>query len=158
MARRVQILAPGAHRSRAHRGMIGREIWIMPNLDRWLAPRRGGDPAGDDDAAAPVPSEAERLAEIRREREIHQRLVAELARRGPEATAEDVYGTVVADVERRDVSTSAVATPVGAPPDNDSGAATPAWAEALIEEQRATNRRLSRLVKLLERREDRPGS
>ena len=134
---------------------------MMPNWQGLIGRRAAGkatDAPSSEDASEsgapsqPAPRLVDTLSAIQRERELHRRLVAEMERRGAEATADDLYEQVAAEWEHGQAGTSdAVPQPSPA-----AGASlfgdTPGWAAALLEEQRSTNRLLARLVELVEAR------
>ena len=127
------------------------EDWSLSAWGRWL-PRRGSEPTTEPAEGDPAPAGlGEAIVAIRREREIHALLVAEMARRGPETTADDLYDEVAAAWDRDHQppsspgATGATVAAAGEP----VSAGTPEWAQQLLDEQRETNRLLGILVERL---------
>ena len=134
---------------------------MMPNWQGLIGRRGAGkstDAPSADDASGSggPPQESQRLADtlsaIQRERELHRRLVAEMERRGAEATADDLYEQVAAELERGQVTTTDVVPHRSSAAADSPVSGTPEWAAALLEEQRTTNRLLARLLELAEAR------
>ena len=129
------------------------EGWNLSTWGRWLPGRRSSDPeAASGGSPGGAPSLGDSLATVRREREIHVLLVAEMERLGPEVTADDLYERIAAQWDRDH--------PAAAPPETSQPApatsrtpsgqgVTPGWAAELLEEQRETNRLLGRLLERL---------
>lgn len=130
----------------------------MGTLQRFFGGRQpeGGGIARDESppAASSSASSGETYAAIRRERELHRLMLVEMERRGPEATAEEVYDELAArwDAEHASVAPGGATAAAGQPAQGAAVAPEemPAWAVKLLEEQRATNDLLRRLVALLE--------
>lgn len=170
MAGLPALLAGRTLRSRP--GRVSFEGWIVPAWGRRPQGRDPGAESASEAAASSVASsEAEgettlggSLVAIRREREIHAMLLAELDRRGDEATADELYDEIAArwDLAHQaagPTAVAAVAAPAEGPAPQTAQASDigprPGWAAELLEEQRATNRLLLRLVELVESREGR---
>lgn len=134
---------------------------MMPNWQGLIGRRGAGkatdapsseDVSGSDVPPAETPRLADTLSAIQRERELHRRLVEEMERRGAEATADDLYEQVAAELERGQAATSDAVPRASTVAAARTGTDTPAWAAALLEEERTTNRLLARLVELAEAR------
>jgi len=128
------------------------EDWSLSAWGRWLPRRRS---KGADDAAPeqtrPV-GLGDSIVAMRRDLQIHSLLVAEMERRGPETTADDLYDEVAAAWDRAHATppASEPRSAADAPPTAGSRG-TPHWAQHLLHEQRETNRLLTELLESLRR-------
>lgn len=137
----------------------------VANMQRFFGrTRRGTDAEGSGSSERrPARPGAGGYAAIVRERELHAMILAEMERRGPEATAEELYEQVAEEWDRRH------GAPASERPDEPAGSTAPAargfdpssldagsleagWVAQLLEEQRTTNLLLARVIELLERR------
>ena len=127
------------------------EDWNLRTWGRWL-PRRHDEGTTD---MSPGDTTSGGLGEtiiaMRREREIHARLLVEMDRRGPEVTADDLYDEMAAEWDRAHAAPSG-SEPAAVDMASVSGGGTPRWADELLAEQRETNRLLRALLERLEQR------
>ena len=131
---------------------------MMANLHRFFGSRKGEPKSGPADVTRGG-STGQSYAATQRERELHRLILIEMERRGPEVTAEELYDELAArwDLEHPldDATDASEAMHAGraTAPISDTAAEAPAWAQAIVAEQRETNRLLRDLTGRLERLE-----
>ena len=131
---------------------------MMANIQRFFGGRKS-EPKSEAGDLTRGGSTGQTYAEIQRERELHRLMLTEMERRGPEVTAEELYDELAARWDREhppdDATDASAAEPAGraTAPTSDGAAEAPAWAQAILAEQRETNRLLRDLTRRLERLE-----